>query len=149
MNTVPIQQIDDPYSEGLFDLMQHYLAAIGESPLDETAMHRIAGAMADGRIRFFGAKEDGKLIGICSLTTAFTTFGGGSTFGMLEDVFVDEAHRGSGVLRQLVEHVFSLAKREDCASVVVGSSDGDVPMYRAVGFDMKLGTMLARILPRE
>ena len=146
MTGVRIEQIGSDGLEEFFGLHRRYLEAIEEAALDDAGMSRIAEGSADGRIRFYGARRTGELVGICSLATAFTTFSGGAEYGILEDVYVAEPHRGTGVLRPLVDHVCSIAAEEGCASIVVGAGTGDVPMYRSLGFDLALGTMLARIL---
>lgn len=141
-----IVALTDPSAESPFDLLDGFLSEIGESPLDAPARDRIAAAIVDGRIAFFGARVDGELVGICSLTTAYSTFAGGAPMGILEDVYVVPERRRTGVARALVERVFEEARRLDCASVVVGCAESDVPLYRELGFALRLGAMLSNVL---
>lgn len=141
-----IIRVRDPDTEGVFPLLQGYAAEIGEPALEPAGEARVAEAIAADRIRFFVALRDGRPFGICSLTIAWSTFGGGRPFGMLEDFFVSPAHRGSGAARALAERVFAEAGDAGCASVVVGCADSDIPLYRSLGFSTRLGTMLARVL---
>jgi len=131
----------------LVPLLQAYLVEIGESPLDGDGVERVAQAVAAVRIRFFVAYAEARPVGIASLTCAWSTFGWGAPVGMLEDVYVAPAHRRQGVARLLAERVLAEASAEGCRSVVVGCSENDVPMYRALGFKTRLGAMLAAILP--
>jgi GNAT superfamily N-acetyltransferase len=143
-----IERVTDPVKEGVFFLLDLYLREIGEPDTGPAARARIAAAAAGDRIRFYAARRDREPIGLCSLTFAFSTFAGGAPVGWLEDVYVLPAHRGRGVARALLDRVFDEAGTEGCSSVVVGCADHDVPMYRALGFTARLGTLLSRVLVR-
>ena len=144
-----IIRIQDAHEAGLFALIAGFLEEIGEPALDESGMARIDKAVAEDRIRFFGAVRDGTLVGCCSLTMGYSTFGGGAPFGLLEDFFVAEEFRKKGVARALVERALAEAESEKCSSVILGCSEEDVPMYDALGFTERIGTMLSRVLPKE
>lgn len=142
-----VHRVLDANWEGVLPLLQQYLAEIGEPPLDEAGAARVGNAIATDRIRFFAAHQDGRTVGICSLTFAWSTFAGGAPVGTLEDVYVAVEHRRRGIARVLVEQALAEAVAEGCSSVVVGCSEDDVAMYRSLGFSTRLGALLARILP--
>jgi GNAT superfamily N-acetyltransferase len=142
-----IVRVFEPGSEGLFALLDRYLAEIGESVLDDDGRRRISEAMLGDRIRFFAALEAGAPIGICSLTLAWSTFAGGAPIGMLEDFYVLPEYRHRGVARSLVDRILAEARAEGCSSVVVGCTDSDEAMYRALGFTQRLGSLLSSVLP--
>ncbi len=141
-----IARVADPERDGLFAMLDAFLGAVGEPPLDDAARRNITAAVAGDRIRFFLARIDGQPAGVCSLTTAWSTFSGGAPCGMLDDVLVAPEHRGTGLARALVERMRAEAREQGCSSVIVGCSPDDAPMYRALGFDVKLGVMLSNVL---
>ncbi|MDO8521250.1 MAG: GNAT family N-acetyltransferase [bacterium] len=44
-------------------------------------------------------------------------------FGLLEDVFVDETHRGTGTGRELLDAVIARARTEKCYKLIATSRD--------------------------
>jgi GNAT superfamily N-acetyltransferase len=131
--------------EGLFVLLNAYLMEIGEEGLSGDDERRLRTAVEEGRITFFVA-EEGELLGTCSLTTAFSTFGGGREYAILEDFYVVPDRRGSGIAAKLTRHVFDEATARGMSSVVVGCAECDVAMYRHLGFSLEIGRMLSRVL---
>ncbi len=142
-----VRRVVDAEREGVVDLLQQYLTAIGEKQLDGRGIMRVAEAIAADRIRFFAARRDGRTVGICSVTFSWSTFGGGAPVGTLEDLFVEPGHRRMGVARALVERVYAEVESQGCRSVVVGCSKSDVPRYAAMGFSAELGVLLAHVIP--
>jgi GNAT superfamily N-acetyltransferase len=140
-----IVRISEPVAEGLPELLAAFLAEIGEPVPGADAHERVAAAIDADAIRFFGAREAGRLVGMASLTTAWTTYGGGAPFGILEDAYVVPAWRGKGVIRALVERVLEDAREQGLVSVVGTCSEDDVGMYKSLGLTERLGTMLARV----
>lgn len=58
-------------------------------------------------------------------------------YGLLEDVFVDEAYRGEGVASELVHYVVARAKQEHCYKVIATSRTERTKvhtLYEALGF---------------
>jgi hypothetical protein len=62
-------------------LLDAYLHEIGEAPQDEDGASRIQEAIRNDRISFFVAEESGTPVGMCSLSTAFSTYAGGKALG--------------------------------------------------------------------
>lgn len=59
-------------------------------------------------------------------------------YGLLEDVFVDDAYRGQGIGTELVESVITSAKKHDCYKLVAtcrNSKPHVHAMYEKIGFD--------------
>jgi ribosomal protein S18 acetylase RimI-like enzyme len=55
----------------------------------------------------------------------------------LEDLFVDESVRGSGLGRALVEAALERARRRGCARIELDANEANEPalrLYRSVGF---------------
>jgi GNAT superfamily N-acetyltransferase len=58
-------------------------------------------------------------------------------FGLLEDVFVDESQRGSGLGTRLVQEVVAAAKENKCYKLIATSRDSRPKvheLYRRLGF---------------
>ena len=58
-------------------------------------------------------------------------------FGLMEDVFVDEGHRGSGLGTRLVQEVVAAAKENNCYKLIATSRDSRPnvhELYRRLGF---------------
>ena len=125
--------------DALWDLHKRYKTEIGEETPDEEQKGRLTDAVEKGAILFYGAWEDGKLIGCCSVTVGFSTFDYLPS-GVFEDFYVCPEHRHQGVARRLVGFAY---RESGVSSLTVGCADCDVRMYRALGFTIQLGNLLA------
>jgi GNAT superfamily N-acetyltransferase len=59
-------------------------------------------------------------------------------FGMIEDLFVNEAHRGQGIATNLINHIIEKAKENNCYKLIATSRygrDGLHEMYKKFGFE--------------
>ncbi len=125
--------------DDLWELQKAYKAEIGEDVPGGPERERLGEAIAEDRIRFYGAWDGGVLAGCCSVTIGFSTFNYAPS-GVLEDFYIRPQYRHHGVARELVRFA-----RGDSGvgSLTVGCADCDVPMYRALGFSVPLGNLLA------
>ena len=124
---------------GLTLLQRAYKREIGEEAPTEADLDRLGGAIEAGQILFFGCFTEGEMLACCSVSPTFSTFDY-RRGGVLEDFFVVPAYRHRGIARKLVE----IARRESGVSTLtVGSADCDLDMYRALGFTISLGNLLA------
>ena len=125
--------------DALWELQRRYKEEIGEDEPGDGSKARLAKAMDEDIIVFYGAWEDGRLIGCCSITAGFSTFDYMPS-GVLEDFYIRPEYRHRGVARQLVQ----FAHRESgVSSLTVGCADGDVAMYQSLGFSIPIGNLLA------
>lgn len=137
---VTAERLTNP--EELWDLESGFLAEIGEAPMEQAAQTRLEQAISGGEITFFVARRLNRPVGICSVSSCFSTFACKKT-GVFDDFYVEPAFRHQGVARTLVAVAQSFCRAQGYASLTVGCADGDVAMYRALGFGERLGTMLA------
>lgn len=79
---------------------------------------------------------------MCSISPCFSTFGC-TTSGVFDDFYIDPGYRHRGLARLLAAYAQDWCSRQGFASLTVGCSDGDIGMYQNIGFDVRLGTMLA------
>ena len=116
-----------------------YKLEIGEDAPTDADYARLAGAMRAGRIRFFGCEADGRLAGCCSVAPTWSTFSYAPA-GVFEDFYILPDARHRGIARRLVRFA---VERSGLGSLTVGCADCDVEMYRALGFRVPLGNLLA------
>lgn len=82
------------------------------------------------------ATEDNQEIGRAWLYVLYNDLHA-EPFGLLEDVFVEEKHRGSGVGTKLVQAVIEEAKKNGCYKLIAtvrNSKGGLCPWYEKQGF---------------
>ena len=133
-------RIDGARFPELWTLHQAYKAAISENAPTDRDRDSPREAMARGDILFYGCLDDeGELISCCSVSPTFSTFRYGRA-GVFEDFYIAPAWRHRGVARRLV--AFAMAD-SGVTSLTVGCADCDVAMYKALGFTVPLGNMLA------
>ncbi|MBR1822209.1 MAG: GNAT family N-acetyltransferase [Clostridia bacterium] len=125
--------------ERLKPLHAAYKLAIGEDAPTDGDFASLAEAMEAGRIRFFGCAEGDALVGCCSVAPTFSTFCY-DTAGVFEDFYILPEYRHRGIARRLVAFA---VRKSGVKSLTVGCADCDVEMYKALGFDIALGNMLA------
>ena len=126
----------------LLKLENSFLAEIREEPLTGEKKERLADAVRAGRIAFFLAMRGSRAVGMCSVSPCFSTFACGET-GVFDDFYVEPPFRRQGAARLLARAAQGWCRERGMASLTVGCSAGDVGMYRALGFEVELGTMLA------
>ena len=125
--------------DGLWDLHRAYKAAIGEDMPGGEDLKRLSLAIEREQILFYGAWEGGRLVGCCSVTVGFSTFNYRPS-GVFEDFYIVPECRHRGIVRELARYAF---RESGVASLTVGCADCDVEMYRALGFSLPLGNLLA------
>ena len=123
----------------LWKLQKRYKAEIGEDEPDEGCRTALADAIEGGKILFFGAFDGDKLVGCCSVSVVFSTFDY-APGGVFEDFYILEGYRHKGIARSLVNFAY---RESGVSSMTVGCADCDLPMYRALGFTIPLGNLLA------
>ncbi len=123
-------------------LENSFLAEISEEPLTEEKKERLAAALREGRIAFFLALRGTRAVGMCSAAPCWSTFACCET-GVFDDFYVEPPFRRRGAARLLACAARDWCRERGMASLTVGCSAGDVGMYRALGFELELGAMLA------
>ena len=133
---LPITAADFP---ALVPLQLAYKREIGEDAPSDDDLSRLRDAIGRGDILFFAARDGEKLVGCCSVSPTFSTFNY-ARGGVFEDFFILPEYRRKGIARELVRFAFA---ESGVASLTVGCADCDVGMYKALGFSIPLGNMLA------
>lgn len=137
-----LERLTDPEDWQLMKLENGFLTEIGEEPLSEEKQQRLKEAVGDGKITFFLAKRGYRAVGMCSVSPCYSTFSCAES-GVFDDFYVEPAFRRQGIARQLVSAARNWAEENALSGLTVGCADCDAEMYRALGFETRLGTMLA------
>lgn len=120
-----------------------YKKEIGEAAPTKEELCALQAAIERGDILFYACRDNGGLIACCSVSPVFSTFDYRRS-GVFEDFYVIPERRGSGVARSLVSFAF---RESGVGTLTVGSADCDRDMYRALGFSVPLGSLLAMDCP--
>lgn len=123
----------------LKELQKAYKAEIGESAPTESNFESLKRAIEKGQINFYGCIYKKKLVACCSICCTYSTFNY-EKVGVFEDFYIQPEYRHKGIARKLVAYVYEQSKVN---SLSVGCADCDVEMYKAIGFGIPLGNMLA------
>lgn len=123
----------------LRELQKAYKEAIHEDPPADRDFDRLRDAVEKEQILFYGAWDGGVLAGCCSVTVGFSTFRYQRS-GVFEDFYIVPEYRHRGIARALVQFAYN---ESGVSSLTVGCADCDAAMYRALGFSVPLGNLLA------
>jgi len=126
-------------------LLSRFLATIGEADPGAEGYARIRSAAERGAIEFHVARDGEVAVGLISLTVGFSTYHA-APFALLEDLFVEESHRGCGVARRLIESATAEATARGCGSLLAGIGATDLRMWEHLGF-RRIGLLVARDVP--
>lgn len=126
-------------------LENSYLAEIGEQPLTDDKWERLQWAISEERITFFVAKNEQHIVGMCSVSRCFSTFAC-ADIGVFEDFYIEPDFRRKGVARRLAMAAQQWCRAQGIASLAVTCAPCDEALYRALGFDVRLGTQYAHII---
>lgn len=78
--------------------------------------------------------DDGLLIATATLWVLPTLLRGGTNFGQIENVVVDEGFRGKGLGKMLIEIALKKAKTENCYKVILNCDMSRCGFYESCGF---------------
>ena len=132
-------RITTAHFEELKALHAAYKAAIGEKAPTSAQFERLYRALENGSIDFYGCICGGRLVACCSIACVFSTFHY-DRGGVLEDFYIAPPYRHQGIARKLAQYGI---KESGVQSLTVGCADCDADMYRAIGFRVPLGHLLA------
>ena len=132
-------KIETENFEELKELQKAYKAEIGEDAPTEDDFRRLEKAIEKEEIIFYGCICDERLVACCSISFTFSTFNYQKA-GVFEDFYIRPDFRHKGIARKLVTFAY---EESGVGSLTVGCADCDVELYKAIGFEIPLGNMLA------
>ena len=128
--------------QALIKILNLYKEEIGELPLSQEASHNLYQAIEKQAIIFFIAWHEDKMIGTCSISPCFSTYEC-KPMAVFEDFYILPNYRKQGFGKKLVDHAIFESRARGITSIWVGACDDDLDMYKKLGFDLKLGNLLA------
>ena len=146
VETVPftVEILEDPTDWQLLKLENGFKREIGEETLTKLQQKQLQQAVQKGRITFFIAKRGYRSVGMCSVSSYFSTFSCSNT-GVYEDFYIEPAFRGKGVARKLAEAAQKYCREHSIINLMVCCAPCDEAMYQALGFDTGLGMTFAHM----
>lgn len=125
--------------EELKELQKAYKEEIGENTPSEDDFRSLFRAIENEDIIFYGCICDEILVACCSVSYTYSTFNYEKS-GVFEDFYIRPEYRHKGIARKLVAYAYNQSK---VGSLSVGCADCDIEMYKAIGFAIPLGNLLA------
>jgi len=122
----------------ILSLLELYQQLHGGDAIDEITVKRIWGKIQKQDIRYFVARENGRIIASCYICIIPNLTQGGKSIGFIENVITDEKYRRRGVGRTVMENAIRYAKEQNCYKVLLQSGNKRTdahPFYEKIGFD--------------
>ena len=132
-------RIETNYFNKLAKLHTAYKSEIGEVCPTQQELFSLKRAIESGIIQFYGCICDDRLAGICSVCPTYSTFNYERS-GVFEDFYILPAYRHRGIARKLAAFAYQQSK---VSSLTVGCADCDIGLYKAIGFSIPLGNLMA------
>lgn len=106
--------------EDLLPLMRAYCDFYEVTPSDDALLSLstalIENPIAEG-VQFIGRSDDGTAIGFATVFWSWATTSGGRQ-GIMHDLFVTEAARGTGIARSLIDTCVDAARAHGCVALI-------------------------------
>lgn len=135
----------DPEDWQLLKLMNGFLAEIGEECLTEEKQKLLQSAIRERKITVFLAKRGYRAVGMCTVTTSFSTFCCGLV-GIFDDFYIEPVFRGDGIAGLLATAAMDWCREQGISSLMVTCAPCDEEMYQHLGFVTPLGRAYANSL---
>jgi len=89
-------------------------------------------------IKYFIAKENGKIIASCYICVIPNLTRGGKSIGFIENVITDIEYRGKGIGKNIIKNAIEYAKEQNCYKILLQSGNKRTDahgFYESIGFD--------------
>ena len=119
-------------------LLELYQQLNPDDVVNEITAKNIWGKIKNQDIKYFVAKENGKIIASCYICIIPNLTRGGKSIGFIENVITDAKYRRKGVGKTIMENVINYAKEQNCYKVLLQSGNNRTeshPFYESIGFD--------------
>jgi len=143
MSTVQIVEIDaiHPEFSAAVVLFDRYRSFYGKPSNPSLAEHYLRERLEAGESTVLLARLQDQWVGFCQLYRSFSSIAC-ARLVILNDLYVEEGHRSSGVGRSLIAHARTLAQREHAARLLLQTEETNVraqALYEAQGFERDSG----------
>ena len=106
--------------------------------IDEFTAKNIWKKIEAQNIKYFIAKENGKIIASCYICIIPNLTRGGKSIGFIENVITDIEYKGKGIGKNIVENAIKYAREQNCYKILLQSGNRRTDahrFYESVGFD--------------
>jgi ribosomal protein S18 acetylase RimI-like enzyme len=122
----------------LFSLLELYRQLNSGDTIDEITSKTVWENIKNQNIKYFVAKENGKIIASCYICIIPNLTRGGKSIGFIENVITDVKYRRKGIGKTVMENAIKYAKEQNCYKVLLQSGNKRTdahPFYEKMGFD--------------
>ena len=122
----------------LSSLLELYKQLNVDDVIDENTTKSIWENIIKQDIKYFVAKENGKIMASCYICIIPNLTRGGKSIGFIENVITDVKYRRKGIGKTVMENAIKYAKEQNCYKVLLqsGKKRTDAhPFYESIGFD--------------
>lgn len=113
--------------------------------LDEEEFIRCVDRQSYSAYELVGAFDDGKLVGVMGMRPVQTLARG--RYLQVDDLVVDEAVRGSGIGRALMDFAEADARSRGIGAVFLEARPAAIPFYEALSFALYTSPTMRKLLP--
>jgi GNAT superfamily N-acetyltransferase len=106
--------------------------------IDKPITKNIWEMIKSNNIKYYVAKDNGKIIGSCYICVIPNLTHGGKSIGYIENVITDKNYRKKGIGKKLMEMAIEYAKENNCYKVLLQSGikrEEAHKFYESLGFD--------------
>jgi len=106
--------------------------------IDEFTAKNIWKNIETHNIKYFTAKENGKIIASCYICIIPNLTRGGKSIGFIENVITDIEYRRKGIGKNIIKNAIKYAKEQNCYKILLqsGNKRADTHgFYESIGFD--------------
>ena len=106
--------------------------------IDEFTAKNIWKRIEAQNIKYFIAKENGKIIASCYICIIPNLTRGGKSIGFIENVITDIEYKGKGIGKNIMENAIKYAREQNCYKILLQSGNRRTDahrFYESVGFD--------------
>jgi GNAT superfamily N-acetyltransferase len=114
------------------------LNSLNEITVNESTAKNIWNKIKKYNIKYYIAKDNGKIIGSCYICIIPNLTRGGKSIGFIENVITDKEYRNRGIGKRIIGMAVEYAKEQNCYKVILQSGNkrtGAHKFYESIGFD--------------
>ena len=106
--------------------------------INESTVKNIWNEIKKYNIKYYVARENGKIIGSCYICIIPNLTRGGKSIGFIENVITDKEYRRKVIGRHIIKRAVEYAKEQNCYKVLLQSGNKRTDahnFYKSIGFD--------------
>jgi GNAT superfamily N-acetyltransferase len=122
----------------LFSLLELYRQLNSDDFINEITAKTVWENIKNQDIKYFVAKENGKIIASCYICIIPNLTRGGKSIGFIENMITNVKYRRKGIGKTVMENAIQYAKEQNCYKVLLQSGNKRTdahPFYEKLGFD--------------